>query len=185
MIEAAENNLRCLSTRVFSAIVLATGKFGCIGLTEEKLFGTIISAMDIFESKKIIYTAQSRHLFYARMLVSRYVLEHDAVPLNPFNVWGYFLYELVDRDMVRRGNNNIVRIADEIWVFGPISNGVVAEINYAMRLAKPLKFFSAGSNYNDIHQVDIADLVFESDALQDSTPEEFKTQIWRYLTSFT
>lgn len=141
--------------------------------------------MDIFEAKKVVYTAQSKHLFYARMLICRYVLEHDAIPLNPFNVWGYFLYELVDRDIVRRGNNNIVRIADETWVFGPISNGVIAEVNYTMKLGKPLKFFSAESKYDDIQPIDVADLVFEPDALGDNTPEEAKKRIWRYLKSIT
>ena len=137
--------------------------------------------MDNFEPKKIIYTAQSRHLFYCRMLVCKYVLEHDAVPLNPFNVWGYFLYELVDRDLVRRGNNNIVRVADETWVFGPIADGVLSEIEYVMRLKKPLRFFSAGSKYEDIEPINIADLVFEPGALVGNNPEQLKKRINRYL----
>jgi hypothetical protein len=117
--------------------------------------------MDILQEKPIIYTAQSRHLFYAKMLICKYVLEHDAVPLNPFNIWGYFLYELVDRDLVRRGNNNIVRIADETWVFGPIADGVLAEVYLAMQLFKPVRFFSAGSKYSDIQPLAIEQLSFE------------------------
>ena len=94
--------------------------------------------MDIYEDKKIVYTAQSRHLFYARMLITKYAIEHDVVPLNPFNVWGYFLYEITDRDFVRRGNNNIVRISDEVWVFGQIADGVLDEIKLAMKFRKPI-----------------------------------------------
>lgn len=137
--------------------------------------------MNILEPKKVIYTAQSRHLFYAKMLICKYVLEQDAVPLNPFNVWGYFLYELVDRDLVRRGNNNIVRIADETWVFGPIADGVLAEIEYAMELKKPLKFFSAGSKFADIKPVDVKDLVFEPEAIARRSESELKEWISKYL----
>ena len=137
--------------------------------------------MDIFEEKKIVYTAQSRHLFYARMLITKYAIEQDVVPLNPFNVWGYFLYELTDRDLVRRGNNNIVRIADEIWVFGPIADGVLAEIELAMSYNKPLRFFSAGSKISAIKPISIEDIIFEPD-VEDIKPfEEIKRDITNYI----
>ncbi len=117
--------------------------------------------MEINEAKTIVYTAQSKHLFYARMLICRFVLERGAVPLNPFNLWGYFLYELVDHDLVRRGNNNVVRIVDEVWVFGPVADGVLAEIDLAIGLNKPLRFFSAGSRYEDMRPIGVADVEFE------------------------
>lgn len=139
--------------------------------------------MDIFEEKKIVYTAQSRHLFYARMLITKYVIEQDVVPLNPFNVWGYFLYELTDRDLVRRGNNNIVRIADETWVFGPIADGVLAEIKLAMTYKKPLRFFSAGSKPNTIKPITIDELVFEEDVAEIKPFEDIKRKITSYLQS--
>ena len=139
--------------------------------------------MELLEPRNIIYTAQSKHLFYCRMLICSYVLNQGSVPLNPFNVWGYFLYELVDRNLVRRGNNNIIRIADETWVFGPIANGVLTEIKYAMQLEKPLKFFSAGSKLCDIKPIDVDDLVFELDAMVDGNPDQLKNEIYQYLES--
>ena len=87
--------------------------------------------MNLTESRTTIYTAQSKHYFHARMIICKYVLERGYVPLNPFNLWGYFLYDLVDRDLVRRANNNIIRIVDEVWVFGPIADGVLQEIRLA------------------------------------------------------
>ena len=139
--------------------------------------------MDIFEAKKIVYTAQSKHLFYARMMITKYVIEKDLVPLNPFNIWGYFLYELTDRDLVRRGNNNIVRIADEIWVFGPISDGVLAEIELAMKYNKPIKFFSAGSKFSAIKPILIDELIFEPD-IEDIKPTiKIKQEISAYIDS--
>ena len=106
---------------------------------------------DLFGARRIIFTAQSRHLFYYRNLICKYVLEQGAIPLNPFTMWGYFLDDLVERDLVRRGNNSLLRLADEVWVFGPIADGVVAEIECAIRLGKPLQFLSAGSRYEDIN----------------------------------
>ncbi len=139
--------------------------------------------MDIFEEKKVIYTAQSKYLFYAKMLICKYVLENDAVPLNPFNIWGYFLDDMVDRNLVRKGNNNVVRIVDETWVFGQISDGVLAEIEYTQKLNKPLKFFSAGSKYTDIKPIEIEDLQFEEDVLVGKTADEIKKDIKQYIRS--
>ncbi len=139
--------------------------------------------MDILEEKKIVYTAQSRHLFYARMLITKYVIEQDVVPLNPFNLWGYFLYEMTDRDLVRRGNNNIVRISDEIWVFGPISDGVLAEIELAIKQNKPIKFFSAGSNIASIKPISINELTFEPDVENVKPINTIKQEIEVYLES--
>ena len=116
------------------------------------------------------------------MLITKFVLEQGAVPLNPFNVWGYFLYELVERDLVRRGNNNIVRTVDEIWVFGPIADGVVAEIDYAIDLRKPIKFFSAGSKYTDIQPISVDQLLFEEEAVLSKTREDFKSQWAAYIS---
>lgn len=98
--------------------------------------------------KKLIYTAFSKHYFYYRMFISRYVLEKGAVPLNPFMLFDYFLLDTVDRDMVRDANNSVVRRADEIWVFGPISNGVLAEILLARKAEKPVTFFKIEKPHN-------------------------------------
>jgi hypothetical protein len=120
-------------------------------------------SMNPVEQGPVVFTAQSRHLFYARMLICRYVLERGAVPLNPFNLWGYFLDDMVARDIVRGANNNLVRRADELWVFGPVADGVLYEIRLAMSIAKPLRFFSAGPTIDDIRPLDVGDIEFESD----------------------
>lgn len=86
------------------------------------------AALDLKGNCDLVYTAMSKHLFYYRMHISRYVLDQGKVPLNPFMLFDYFLLDSIDRDAVRRANNSIVLRADEIWVFGPISNGVLSEI---------------------------------------------------------
>jgi len=98
-------------------------------------------AANLNENMPLVYTAMSKHFFYYRMHISKYVLEQKCVPLNPFMIFQYFLLDTVDRDLVRLGNNNIVMKSDEIWVFGPVSNGVLAEINIAKSKNKPVKYF--------------------------------------------
>ena len=140
--------------------------------------------MNLTDQKKIVYTAQSKKYFFARMLICKYVLENDAVPINPFNVWGYFLYELTDRNLVRRGNNNIIRISDEVWIFGPIADGVLFEIEYAMKLSKKIKFFSLGSSSNSINHIDINDIEIEPEALLERSKEEIIKNIKLYMNNF-
>ena len=139
--------------------------------------------MDIFEPKKVVFTSHSKYFFYFRMLICKYVLERDYIPLNPFNVWGYFVYELVDRALVRRGNYNIIRAADELWVFGPITDGVLTEIEYAMKMKKPIKFFTVGNKYEDISPLGINDLIFEKGASAGKTKEDLTEMLKSYIST--
>ena len=90
---------------------------------------------------KLIYPAISKHYFYFRQHISKFVLEQDCVPLNPFMMFEYFMLDTVDRDLIRNANNNLVKKSDELWVFGPISDGVLAEIKLAKSLNKPIRYF--------------------------------------------
>lgn len=101
---------------------------------------------------KLIYLAFSKHLFYFRMHISKYVLENDGAPLNPFMVHEYFLLDTVDRDTIRASNNLMVERADELWVFGQISNGVMVEIQIAKKLNKPIRYFQV-INSKDIKEI--------------------------------
>jgi hypothetical protein len=99
-------------------------------------------ALSVQQDKPLIYTAMSKHLFYYRMFISVFVLENGGVPLNPFMVFDFFLLDAVNRDLVREGNNNLVKRSDEIWVFGAISNGVLAEIQIATEQNKRVRYFA-------------------------------------------
>ncbi|MEA3514421.1 MAG: hypothetical protein U9R34_03020 [Nanoarchaeota archaeon] len=98
-------------------------------------------ALNLKENKSLVYTAMSKHFFYYRMHISKYVIEQHKVPLNPFMIFEYFMLDSVDRDLVREGNNNLVIRSDELWVFGPVSNGVLAEIKIAKEMNKLIKYF--------------------------------------------
>ena len=75
------------------------------------------------------------------MHISKFVLEQGKVPLNPFMLFDYFLLDSLDRNLVREANNSIVRRADQLWVFGPVSNGVLTEIILAQKAHKPVLYF--------------------------------------------
>lgn len=107
-------------------------------------------AKNLQEKNKIVFTAQSCKNFHQRMLICRHVFEEGNVPVNPFNAFGYFLYELVDRDVVRNGNTNLMKKCDELWVYGEISNGVLAEIEMFQELKRPIRFFDISKTRPDI-----------------------------------
>lgn len=103
--------------------------------------------------KKLVYPAFSKHNFFQRMLISKFVFDEGAVPVNPFTNFGYYLYELVDRDIVREGNNAIVERVDEIWVFGEISDGVLKEIKLAKKLGKPIRYFDITNLPKEVKEI--------------------------------
>jgi hypothetical protein len=111
-----------------------------------------------------VFTAQSKRYFYCRDAICQFVFERGSIPLNPFRVFGYFLGDLVDRDVVRQANNNLIRIADELWVFGTtVANGVLFEINYAHQLEMPVKFFTVATRASEIRPAPVEALRFEAE----------------------
>jgi len=101
----------------------------------------------------VVYTAHSKHTMYARDIIVQHAMEHGVVPLNPFRMFGYFLSDRVDRDLVREANNTIVRLADETWVYGGVSNGVWHEIVLARSLGKPVRYWTVATWAADIKPI--------------------------------
>jgi len=111
---------------------------------------------------KLIYPAFSKKLFYFRAHISKFVLEQNGVPLNPFMIHEYFLLDTVDRDKIRESNNTLVERSDELWTFGEVSNGVASEIALAKKLSKPIRYFSIiGSK--EIKEIEEQDVVLEKE----------------------
>ncbi len=110
----------------------------------------------------IVFTAQSKNVFYCRDVICEYVLRKNKLPLNPFRIFEYFLHDRVDRNIIRRGNNQLIRTCDELWVFGPISDGVLFELVYAAHIRKPVRFFTIGTRVSDIKPIkNVTDIKFE------------------------
>lgn len=95
---------------------------------------------------KLVYTAFSKHNFYFRLFISKFVYKKGYIPLNPFLISDYYLLDTVPRDTIRQTNNTLVKRCDEIWVFGQISDGVLREINIAKKLKKPIKYFDISNS---------------------------------------
>ncbi len=117
-------------------------------------------AMDLTKKRNSVYTAMSKRSFYFKEHISKFVLEQDKVPLNPFMIFSYFLIDTIDRDKVREANNNLVKMADEIWTFGPISDGVLAEILLAKKTNKPVRYFKIEKS-KGIKEISKDELEFE------------------------
>jgi len=68
-------------------------------------------------------------------------------------IFDYFMLDMVPRDTVREANNNLLRKADELWVFGQISDGVAAEIAL---FEGSKKFFAIkGKEFIEVSQDDL------------------------------
>lgn len=71
--------------------------------------------ININEKINSVYTAHSKHNFYARNIISSFVLNNNKLPLNPFTNFDYFMNDMVDRKLTIRGNNNLIYLSDELW----------------------------------------------------------------------
>jgi hypothetical protein len=119
---------------------------------------------------KIVYTAISKKLSYFKMHISKFVLEKGFIPLNSYMLWEYFMLDTVERDKIRQANNTLVEKADELWVFGNISDGVLAEIKLAKANNKPIKYFSVIDN-KEIKEISKNEVEFE-EGLENISKEE-------------
>jgi hypothetical protein len=106
-------------------------------------------AADQTERLPVVFTAHAAETAYLREKICASVLRAGAIPVNPFMALGYFLYDLVPKDMVRRANNNLVMRCDELWIFGPpYSDGVHFEVDLARSLGMPIRSFTL-DHYGD------------------------------------
>lgn len=110
----------------------------------------------------LVYTAMSKHLFFMKEHISRHVLENGGVPLNPFMVFNYFLGDTVDRDVIRRANNTLVAAAEELWMYGPVSDGALAEIIQAKEQKKTVRYFGIVAS-KDIVELSLQDVELEDE----------------------
>jgi len=91
--------------------------------------------------KQVVFAAMSKDNFYWREHIIKYILEQGYTPLSAFMMFSYFLLDTVDRMALIESNNDLVRLADELWVFGELSSGVKAEIAVAKECDIPIRYF--------------------------------------------
>jgi hypothetical protein len=98
------------------------------------------SARKLENKRRLVYTAVTKHFSYFKDHINKFVIEEGYAPISPWGV-PYFLLDTVERDALRETNNTYVIKADEVWVFGPISDGVLAEILLAKETNKKTRYF--------------------------------------------
>jgi len=104
-----------------------------------------------------IFTAQSKKYFYCRDAICEFVFKQGKLPINPFRIFDYFLGDRVPREIIRQGNNQLVNSCDELWVFGPIADGVLFEVMYAININKPIRFFNIATRSTEIKAIKIVE----------------------------
>jgi len=120
-------------------------------------------ALDLTEKNKIVFIAMSKYVFYFRRHAVKIVLEKNRTPISQFGIFDYFLTDWIDRDLVRRANNNLIKMSDEMRVFGPISDGVLAEIKIVKKMNKPIKYFKIINSSSAVQEITKDEVEFEDD----------------------
>jgi hypothetical protein len=111
------------------------------GLTSVDVTAADHPATALFERLPLVFTAHAAETAYLRERICAFVLKAGGIPVNPWMLGGYFLYGMVAKDAVRRANNNLLMRCDEIWVFGPASDGVEVEVAWAGSNNVPVRWF--------------------------------------------
>lgn len=154
-------------TALFRGLVAAfvSGAYVALKIKKDDDFKKVIDELSVktspTESMKTVFTAHSKTNFYAKNVICEHVFKNNMIPINPYRSFGYFLDDRVDRDLVRQANNQMVTKCDELWVYGPISDGVLFEIVNALKFNKPVKFFTVGTRIEDIKEIKVDALKFE------------------------
>ncbi|MFU2361683.1 MAG: hypothetical protein ACM690_09000, partial [Phascolarctobacterium sp.] len=154
-------------TALFRGLIAAfvSGAFVGLKLKKDREFDNVIANLAIktspTEKMKTVFTAHSKTNYYAKNVICEHVFKNGMIPINPYRCFGYFLDDRIDRDIVRQANNQMVVKCDELWVYGPISDGVLFEIVNALKSNKQIRFFSVGTRLNDIYEISIDSLKFE------------------------
>lgn len=157
----SSGKFRGLLPSFVSGVFVANQVDGFLTDFEQELMRQFHIKASANNSRKVVFTAQSKQCFFCRNAVCEYVFKNDCIPVNPFRIFGYFLDDRVDRGLVRNGNNEMITRCDELWVFGPISDGVLFEIFSCIRQGKPVRFFNIATTAYEIKEISIDETTFE------------------------
>ncbi|MGM5484160.1 MAG: hypothetical protein ACQER9_04570 [Nanobdellota archaeon] len=127
---------------------------------EKKEFNHV--ALNLTDKNKIIFIAMSKYVFFFRRHAVKFVLEQGHTPISQYGIFDYFVTDTVDRNLVRRANNNLIKISDEMWVFGPISDGVLAEIKLVKEWNIPIRYFKILKS-KEVKEISKKEVDFEED----------------------
>lgn len=113
----------------------------------------------------------SKDIFYWREHIIKHILEEGHTPLCAFMMFSYFLLDTVDRVALIESNNDLVRLADELWVFGKLTTGVRAEIEVAKACAIPIRYFKIAAIRGSVEDKFEGDIML-AERIQETTEGE-------------
>lgn len=111
--------------------------------------------------RKLVYITYSRNWFYVREILTQYAVEQGAAAVNPFMNYGYYLNGAVKQDEIAECCHQLVRSAEELWVFGPISEASLTDIVVAVMEGKTVRFFSIADKVSEIYELQMEEISFE------------------------
>ncbi|MBU0953059.1 MAG: hypothetical protein KKA90_01405 [Nanoarchaeota archaeon] len=98
-------------------------------------------------SKKTVYALFSRLNRKHKIHISKFVLDQGAIPSFPTIVEDFYNTKpLTTVETIAERKDAIVRRADEVWVFGEISDDILDDVLLARRLGKKLRYFDGLPN---------------------------------------
>jgi hypothetical protein len=110
----------------------------------------------------VIFTAMSRRVFHRRVDVSRFVLSRGFCPANPYMSFDADFFGLVEKERIISANNSLLGKADELWVFGPVSDGVLAEVLRFLPCRRPVRFLEIRPD-GRFQEARLTEVEFETD----------------------
>ena len=157
----ASGLFRGLTPAMVSGAYIANSINKSLDAFDRSIFEKLYIKQSAVSKMPVVFTAQSKVFFYCRDAVCEYAFNNGCLPVNPFRIFDYFLGDRVDRDIIRNSNNEMISRCDELWVFGPIADGVLFEIARCKQLGIPIRFFNIATRASEIREIGIDDLVFE------------------------
>lgn len=137
-------------------------------VVEGKNLGRWHPRLQLRKTYPLIYPAYSKRNFYWQMHISQFCLDKKTVPLNPFMLFRYFLGDTVPRETIYLANNNLVKTSSQLWVFGEISDGVLAEIKIVKDIGGIVKYFRIiNGNPVKFRKVSPRHAIFEENSLEE------------------
>ncbi|MGN0357286.1 MAG: hypothetical protein ACI4E0_05635 [Blautia sp.] len=111
--------------------------------------------------RKMVYVTHSKSWYYAKEIVMQFAIEQGVAAVNPFMNYGFYMNGSVEKDEVTECCHQLIRTADELWVFGPISEAILTDIAVAVMEGKEVHFFSISEHKSQINELRMEDIIFE------------------------
>jgi predicted CoA-binding protein len=103
------------------------------------------------ETKKTVAIGLSRKNFSQRIKVTKFVIGQGYIPIYPGIAQDWWPVERKKNEL-KNDIEDIIKRADEFWVFGIISEELLTNIKLAKKLRKPIRYFELDNEIREIEE---------------------------------